>query len=300
MNKTKYMLAGFAVFASILMIITTCIARPVQEKTNIDAVENKLLYPIKTIDTAVPEPMKTIYLKFENDKELQYIMNSFTKNEILTRMLYIIKVTTNDDLRSRLTADFYNIIQDKEEYNNLYNYVNDVYSDDLLNIFYYMSASVASNMKQTIEKAYDGEELYTGFSRNTEGAMLLPGHDWLYPDDENWGYWLAIEDALQTLPAGYVTSSSVEKDGCSFCESTAPASDISEAYHSVNTETEDFEIVGALPYPIGSPFQNDDPVIGGSVIDGAYSSGKLTLTSDNSYTPLAPDSAMSFDGAPIL
>ncbi len=39
MNKTKTILAGFAVFASIILLSATCIAGPVQEKVSIEAVE---------------------------------------------------------------------------------------------------------------------------------------------------------------------------------------------------------------------------------------------------------------------
>jgi hypothetical protein len=42
MNKTKTMLTGFAIFASILMLSTTCIAGPVQEKESIDAIEESM------------------------------------------------------------------------------------------------------------------------------------------------------------------------------------------------------------------------------------------------------------------
>ena len=39
MRKTKFMVIGFAFLASILIIMTSCLARPVQEKTVVDIVE---------------------------------------------------------------------------------------------------------------------------------------------------------------------------------------------------------------------------------------------------------------------
>lgn len=53
MNKTKFVITGFAVFASVLMVMTTCMARPVQEKTIMNAVEiaqQELLNSVYTLD----------------------------------------------------------------------------------------------------------------------------------------------------------------------------------------------------------------------------------------------------------
>lgn len=49
------------------------------------------------------------------------------------------------------------------------------------------------------------EAQWGGFLRNLDGSVYVPGYGWVYPSDDNWGFWLEIEDYLKTLPVGYAT-----------------------------------------------------------------------------------------------
>ncbi len=201
MNKTKYMLAGFAVFASILMLTTTCIARPVQEKASIDAVESAQEELMKSIEA--------LFLKMKNDRYLNSLKDQISKDRTLNSIASAIENTEDSDAKASLASSYVDVLKSKKEFACLNAYFERSYSKDM----------------QSINAQFN------------------------------------------------------------------KFSDVFESYQSVNTETEDFEIVGAIPYPSGSPFQNNEPVIGGSGIDGAYSNGKLTLTSDGSHTILPSDSA---------
>ena len=62
MKKARLMLTMFAVFASILMLTTTCLARPVQEKTNIENVE--------CAQQRLLDALKIFYNDKETDKKI--------------------------------------------------------------------------------------------------------------------------------------------------------------------------------------------------------------------------------------
>ena len=51
MNKTKSMITGFALFAAFLMMMTTCMARPVNEKTSMDAVDDAQQEAMNLLET---------------------------------------------------------------------------------------------------------------------------------------------------------------------------------------------------------------------------------------------------------
>ncbi len=202
MNKTKYMLVGFAVFASILMLTTTCIAGPVQEKASIDAVESAQEELMKSFEA--------LFLKMENDRYLNSLKDQISKDRTLNSIVSAIENTEDSDAKASLASSYVDALKNSLVFNNLAAYFERSYSKDIQGI----------------------NAQFNEFS------------------------------------------------------------DVFESYYqSSNTETEDFEIVGAIPYPYGSPFQNNEPVIGGSGIDGAYSNGNLCLVSDGSHTILPSDSA---------
>ena len=72
MKKIKVMMTGFAVFAAVLMLMTTCIARPVQEKTSIEAFE----YTEKELTNS----LEVLDIRLSRDFEVNILLNSIARD----------------------------------------------------------------------------------------------------------------------------------------------------------------------------------------------------------------------------
>jgi len=126
MNKTKSMITGFAVFAAFLMLMATCIARPVQEKTSIEAVDNG---PQELIDS-----VEAMCLKIENDQEWINLIEQLSNDRTLERIASSIENTDDVDVKSSLTANYVDVLVDKQEFSDLQSYFENSYSADMQDI----------------------------------------------------------------------------------------------------------------------------------------------------------------------
>ena len=98
MKMTKYMLAAFAVFASILMLMTPTMARPVAEKTTMDVVE--------TAEQEVVDAMASLFANLESDVRLDRMSQQITSDGTLSQ----------------------------QEFDALNAYIQSIYSDDLSSV----------------------------------------------------------------------------------------------------------------------------------------------------------------------
>ena len=77
MKTTKIMLTGFAIFAAMLMLMTTTMAGPVTESTNMDAIEQA--------QQELIDSMEAMFEKIERDQELSKLMEQITNDQTTDR-----------------------------------------------------------------------------------------------------------------------------------------------------------------------------------------------------------------------
>lgn len=101
MNKTKYMLIGFAIFAATIMLMAPCMARPVTEKTSIDAIEKaqrELSYSLESIKIKLSRDYKANALikSIQKDSNVVNIVNNMqeatTEEELVAGLKELIVV----------------------------------------------------------------------------------------------------------------------------------------------------------------------------------------------------------------
>jgi hypothetical protein len=198
MNKTKYMLAGFAVFASILMLTTTCIAGPVQEKTNIDAVESAQEDLMKSFEA--------LFLKMKNDRYLNSLKDQFSKDRTLNSIASAIENTEDSDAKASLANSYVYALESKQVFSDLTSYIKGSYSEDIKNIgnnFNEFADILASYQITDCESA--DEELL---------AFENPfGSPFQNDDDSNTGVDTGSKGTLLTCDGGVVSSTTTTSDG---------------------------------------------------------------------------------------
>ena len=75
--KTKIMMTGFAIFAAMLMLMTTSLAGPISESTNMNAVENA--------QQELIDSMEALFEKIESDSELSNLIEQITNDQTTDR-----------------------------------------------------------------------------------------------------------------------------------------------------------------------------------------------------------------------
>lgn len=126
MNKTKYVLTGFAVFASILMLTTTCIAGPVQEKTSMDAVESAREELMKSFEA--------LFLKMEKDPYFNSLKDKISKDRTLNSIASAIEKTDDFDAKASLASSYLDALKNNKEFACLSAYFERSYSKDMQGI----------------------------------------------------------------------------------------------------------------------------------------------------------------------
>lgn len=126
MRNTKVVLTGFAVFAAILILMATCIAGPVEEKTSLDAADETQQRLIRSVEA--------MSVKIENDEYLNNMIEQISNDLTLTNIKDSIKDTEDNGEKISLTADYINVLTNKEEIANLKEYFQSTYSKDMENI----------------------------------------------------------------------------------------------------------------------------------------------------------------------
>ena len=176
MNKTKSILAGFAVFASILMLSATCIAAPVQQSVSIQAVES----------TAVESTQQELINSFE-------AMASQIKNDPLINS-FLGKISSDTTLNSKVSA-IANTQDPKIQMSlvtSLKAYISSKYSVDLQKI----SASLSKNYGISPGTIDPAKSTWPGFMCSINGSIYVPGVGWISKTDPYYNYWLALEGYL--------------------------------------------------------------------------------------------------------
>jgi len=130
MNKTKTMMTGFAVFASIIMLSTTCIAGPVKEKASIATIE--------TAQKDLVNSLQELFLKIKEDRYLNSLADSVSEqisnDRALTRIESCIASVEDDVEKASLVDSYLDVLVNKEEFSDLQDYFESTYSQDLQDI----------------------------------------------------------------------------------------------------------------------------------------------------------------------
>jgi len=123
MKKTKFMMTGFSVFSALLMLMTTCMARPVQEKTNMDAVEDLEKELIGSLDV--------LNTKLTRDTEVNGLVNTLIRNRDVAAILGTIERADSEEEIIYGVEQLAGVIQDYSEIEQLTILVGEEYSAEL-------------------------------------------------------------------------------------------------------------------------------------------------------------------------
>jgi len=181
MKKMKCVLTGFAIFAAAIMLLNPCMARPVAEKTTMNAVEknaediNAIMQSISN-DRAVMQSMRLIE-QSENEEEFVACLEQFglslQNNPGFTQLENLIIAATENGLSGE--SEWAGYLQN-------------------------MDGEILIPGLGWISPGGDldgGQAQWAGFLRNMGGDIYVPDVGWISPDDPDYATWLAIEDALQ-------------------------------------------------------------------------------------------------------
>ena len=120
MKKIKVMMTGFAFFAAVLMLTTTCIARPVQEKTNIEVFE----YAEKELTNS----LEVLNIKLSKDFEANILLNSIARDpDVVLIANRIGRARSEEEILSGI-EQLVGVLQGNSEFEQLVNIVEEDYS----------------------------------------------------------------------------------------------------------------------------------------------------------------------------
>lgn len=89
MKNAKKIITAFAVFASIIMLSTTAVARPVQEKTTMDILNNKQIESTDSIEKILKD--------LKNDFDLNILFNQYENNKVFNEINDIMEMTDDPE-----------------------------------------------------------------------------------------------------------------------------------------------------------------------------------------------------------
>jgi hypothetical protein len=126
MNKTKTLLTAFAFFASILMLMTTTMAGPVQEKVAIDSIEQQ--------QNELADSLESFATNMKNDREITRLSSELENDRELSYIKSMMERTNNPDQQITLLTNYINVLSEKPAYKSLKEYYTSSYSEDISSI----------------------------------------------------------------------------------------------------------------------------------------------------------------------
>lgn len=120
MKMTKYMLTAFAVFASVLMLMTPTMARPVAEKTTMDVVE--------TTEQELAESLERLSIKLSRDTRVNSLINSITRDPAVARSVTQLEQAVTEEEMSMAFEQLVVSIEGKTELTQLENIMEQGYA----------------------------------------------------------------------------------------------------------------------------------------------------------------------------
>lgn len=120
MKKTKFLITAFAVFGALLMLMTTCIARPVQEKTSIEVFE----YAEKELINS----FEALNVKLSRDVQASALIDAIARDLVVTRSVSRIEQARSEEEVLFGIEQLVGVLQDSSEFEQLVNIVEEDYS----------------------------------------------------------------------------------------------------------------------------------------------------------------------------
>ncbi len=158
MKRTKYVLIAFAVFASLLMLMTPTMARPIQENTILNSIEQQQEQIINEITD--------LFSRLENDREIKRLTTELENDRELTQITTNIDTTANPEEKIANAATYLDAMQNKEAYKQLEKYITTQYATDLSSI-----SAQTDSLAKDMQSYYNQQETTT--EENIE-PLLIP------------------------------------------------------------------------------------------------------------------------------
>jgi hypothetical protein len=177
MNKTKCMLVGFAIFVASLMLMTPTMARPIQEIYAVSVIESQQT----TVDS-----LESTIARIEKDTKIKYLATTISRDSKLSRLGSAIENTQDIKEQTLLVLDYIKVLESKQSYVTLRNYLESVYSLD--------TASIADELQAKIYGQDECAPYWPGFLHNYKGEIYIPGLGWVPESEYGW-----IEDLLRDI-----------------------------------------------------------------------------------------------------
>ena len=111
MKKTKIILTAFAVIASLLMIMTPTMARPIAEKTTMDVVE--------TAEQELINQLETLNLKLSRDVKANNLIRSLTQDSSVAQSIEILEQAVTEEEMSMAFEQLIVSLEGKSELTQL-------------------------------------------------------------------------------------------------------------------------------------------------------------------------------------
>ena len=145
MKKTKFLVTAFAVFGAVLMLMATCMARPVQERASIEAVEfaeKELMISFEALNT-----------KLSRDVEVNVLINALARDPDVALIANRMERTNSEEGLISGVEQLAVVLQDSSEFEQLVILVGEEYSAE--------AEAISEELLPMGYDAYDLEDLIT-------------------------------------------------------------------------------------------------------------------------------------------
>lgn len=182
MKYIKSLVISFAVFASILMLSTTCIAAPIQESVSIESFDDA--------EQDMSSSFESIVLRMDSDRYLNYLVAKISSDPAIGSILSSIESSNDMDEIVSLADSYVNVLESKAEFTYLTSYLERCYSRDV--------ETISDGFSELLTDSEDAcAPDWPGFVRNMNGDILTPD-GWISPDDPDYDDWLAVEKVIMS------------------------------------------------------------------------------------------------------
>ena len=123
MKKTKVMMTGFAVFAAVLMLMATCMAKPVQEKASIEAVE--------FAEKELMNSFEALNVKLSRDAESRVLLDAIARDPDVARIVNRMGTARSEEEILSGLEQLAVVLQDSSEFGQLATLAGEEYSTEL-------------------------------------------------------------------------------------------------------------------------------------------------------------------------
>jgi len=122
MKKAKFLITAFAVFGALLMLMATCVARPVQEKTSVEVFEYA--------EEELVNSLGALGIKLSRDFEVNVLLDSITRNPEVVLITNSMKRARSEEDVLLGVEQLAGVLQDNAEFEHLVTILEEDYSSE--------------------------------------------------------------------------------------------------------------------------------------------------------------------------